>query len=38
VIAHRDRFREIVRKPADSKEAANVTERFLTVELTDGGS
>ena len=38
MIAHRDRFLEIVRKPPDSQEAANVTERFLNVELTDGGS
>ncbi len=38
MIAHRDRFLEIVRKPRDSKEAANVTECFLIVELTDGGS
>jgi transposase len=31
MIAHRDRFLEIVRKPPDSKEAVNVTERFLIV-------
>lgn len=33
---HRDRFLEIVRKPPDSKEAANLTERFRLVELDDG--
>jgi transposase len=38
MITHRDRFLEIVRKPPDSKEAANLTERFLTVELGDGGN
>jgi len=38
MITHRDRFLEIVRKPPDSKEAANLTERFLIVELVDGGT
>jgi transposase len=37
MITHRDRFLEIVRKPPDSKEAANLTERFQIVELVDGG-
>lgn len=36
MITHRDRFLEIVRKPPDSKEAANLTERFQIVELVDG--
>ncbi len=36
MITHRDRFLEIVRKPPDSKEAANLTERFQIVELIDG--
>ncbi len=38
MITHRDRFLEIVRKPPDSKEGANLTERFLIVELIDGGT
>ena len=38
MITHRDRFLEIVRKPPDSKEAANLTERFLIVELVNGGN
>jgi len=38
MITHRDRFLEIVRKPPDSKEAANLTERFLIVELVGGGN
>jgi transposase len=38
MITHRERFLEIVRKPPDSKEAANLTERFLIVELVDGDS
>jgi len=38
MITHRDRFLDIVRKPPDSKEAANLTERFLIVELVDGGT
>jgi transposase len=33
---HRDRFLEIVRKPPDAKEAANLAERFRAVELDDG--
>ena len=36
MITHRDRFLEIIRKPPDSKEAANLTDRFRTVELVDG--
>ncbi len=38
MITHRDRFLEIVRKPPDSKEAANLTERFRIVELVDGSN
>lgn len=38
MITHRDRFLEIVRKPPDSKEAANLTERFQIVELVDGSN
>ena len=38
MFTHRDRFLEIVRKPPDSKEAANLTGRFLLVELVDGSS
>jgi len=37
MMIHRDRFREIVRKPPNSKEAANLTDRFRVVELEDGG-
>jgi len=33
---HRDRFLEIVRKPLDSSEAANLTVRFAVVDVTDG--
>jgi len=36
MITHRDRFLQIVRKPPDSKEAANLTDRFRAVELDDG--
>jgi len=36
MITHRDRFLEIVGKPPDSKEAANLTKRFETIELDDG--
>jgi transposase len=36
MITHRDRFLEMVRKPPDSKEAANLTARFRVVELDDG--
>lgn len=36
MIIHRDRFLEIVRRPPDSKEAANLTERFQVVQLIDG--
>jgi len=36
MITHRDRFLEIVRKPPDSREAANLVERFRIVELVDG--
>jgi len=35
MLTHRDRFLEIVRKPPDSKEAANLTGRFRVVELED---
>ena len=35
-VMHRDKFLEIVRKPPDSNEAANVSARFETIELTDG--
>jgi len=38
MITHRDRFLEIVRKPPDSKEAVNLTERFQVVELVDGSN
>lgn len=42
MITHRDRFLEIVGKPPDSKEAANLAKRFETIELDDvapdGGS
>lgn len=38
MITHRDRFLEIIWKPPDSKEAENLTERFLIVELVDGGT
>ena len=38
MITHRDRFLEIVRKPPDSKEAANLQERFQVVELVDGST
>lgn len=37
MMIHRDRFLEIVRKPPDSKEAANLTDRFRVVDLVDGG-
>jgi transposase len=36
MITHRDRFLEIVGKPPDSKEAANLAKRFETIELDDG--
>ncbi len=36
MVIQRDRFLEIVCKPPDSKEAANLTERFRVVELDDG--
>ncbi len=36
MVTHRDRFLEIVGKPPDSKEAANLAKRFATVELDDG--
>jgi hypothetical protein len=36
MITHRDRFLEIARKPPDSKEAANLTKRFETIQLDDG--
>lgn len=36
MMTHRDRFLDIVLKPPDSKEGANLTERFRTVELVDG--
>lgn len=36
MITHRDRFLEIVRKPPDSREATNLTDRFRTVALEDG--
>jgi transposase len=42
MLTHRDRFLEIVGKPPDSKEAANLAARFATIELDvvelDGGS
>ncbi len=36
MITHRDRFLEIVHKPPDSKEAANLAKRFRTVAGEDG--
>jgi transposase len=36
MITHRDRFLDIVRKPPDSKEAANLAARFQIVEMVDG--
>ena len=36
MMIHRDRFLEIVRRPPDSKEGANLTDRFRIVELVDG--
>ncbi len=35
---HRDRFLEIMRKPPDSKEAANLANRFEVVEYPKGGN
>jgi len=35
---HRDRFLEIVRKPPDSSEAANLAARFAVVDVTDGST
>jgi len=35
---HRDRFLEIVRKPPDTREATNLTERFRIVNLVEGGN
>jgi transposase len=37
MIAHRDRFLRIVRKPPDSSDAANVSARFEIIALADGG-
>jgi hypothetical protein len=36
MITHRDRFLEIVRKPPDSREATNLTDRFREIALEDG--
>jgi len=36
MLTHRDRFLEIVGKPPDSKEGANLAARFRRVELDDG--
>jgi hypothetical protein len=36
MLIHRDRFLEIVRKPPDSKEGANLAARFGVVEIEDG--
>lgn len=36
MITHRDRFLQIVRKPPDSSDAANVSARFEVIELADG--
>ncbi len=36
MITHRDRFLEIVGKPPDSNEAANLAKRFGMIELDDG--
>jgi hypothetical protein len=36
MITHRCRFLEIVGKPPDSKEAANLAKRFETIEMDDG--
>ena len=38
MITHRDRFLKIIRKPPDSQEGANLTDRFRIVELVEGGS
>ncbi len=35
---HRERFLEIVRKPPDSNEAANLASRFAVVDVTDGST
>lgn len=35
MLTHRDRFLEIIRKPPDSNEAANLAARFATVEYLD---
>ena len=38
MLTHRDRFLEIVRRPPDSKEAANLAARFAVVDVTDGSN
>ena len=36
MMIHRDRFLAIVRRPPDSKEGANLANRFRMVDLVDG--